>query len=585
MSTVKLMDDGSPNSRPEGTQRARGAPMRALAGYRGVLAIREARVLIGASAVSQVGDWLYNAALLAYVFSATHSAVWVGAATICRLLPYVLLAPLGGTIADRYPRRMVLMIGSLLRLALMLVLAAVVAGHGPVALTIGIVAAASAAGSAERPAALSLLPRLVGEGRIGPATALLHTVQDLAVVIGPAIGALLLAVASAPAAFLANAGTFAVATLLFSTLGDHMVRTTASHDVKTTVATGLRTARTTRFVIPLTVIVAMVEFTYGAQTVQLVIYASRSLDLGKGGYGLLLAASGLGGLWSAVFNGQLATSRNLTLVVVGAAALACAAQFVYASTDVRSLALLVTVAGGAGLVCSEVVAETVLARVTPRNTLGRIAGLFDASSIAAMVGGAVLASILVKATSLQSSFWVLGAVTLLVAVVASSRGLRGLDKASQTRTEALASRLAIIERLPITQGTPQLVLEQLASSSQVCPLPAGVDVVVQGSAAHAFYAVVEGRVVVHRGGDVRAHLGAGDSFGERGLLDNAPRNATVTTETATTVLRIDGGVLLEVLEQAPMLTTALDRSNGGRPFVEVPADERQLVDDPRWAPA
>ncbi len=558
--------------------------MKAVAAYRGVLEIREARVLIGASAVSQVGDWLYNAALLGYVFTATHSAVWVGAATLCRLLPYVLLGPLGGAVADRHPRRTVLVVGSLLRLAIMLVLAAVVAGHAPVALTIGIVAAASAAGSAERPAALSLLPRLVGEGRIGPANALLHTVQDLAVVIGPAIGALLLAVFSAPAAFLVNAATFAVAALLFSTLGTHMVRSTGSRDDDGAAAKGLRTARTTRFVIPLTVIVAMVEFTYGAQTVQLVIYASRSLHLGTGGYGLLLAASGAGGLISAVFNGQLATSRRLTLVVVSAAVLACASQFVYASTGVLAVALLLTVASGAGLVCSEVVAETVLARVTPRDTLGRIAGFFDASSVAAMVGGAVLASILVKATSLESSFWILGGVTVGVALVAASRGLPGLDEASQQRTEALASRLRIVERLPITQGTPQLVLEQLASSSEVCPLPAGVDVVVQGSPAHAFYAVADGGLVVHRGGDVLAHLGPGDSFGERGLLDNAPRNATVTTEADTTVLRIDGGVLLEVLEQAPMLTTALDRSNGGRPLPDVTAEERQLVDDPSWAP-
>jgi hypothetical protein len=65
--------------------------LRALAAYRGVLAIREARALIGASAASQIGDWLYNAALLAYVFSTTDSGAWVGAATICRLLPYVLL--------------------------------------------------------------------------------------------------------------------------------------------------------------------------------------------------------------------------------------------------------------------------------------------------------------------------------------------------------------------------------------------------------------------------------------------------------------------------------------------------------------
>ena len=70
---------------------------------------------IGASAASQLGDWLFNAALLGYVYSATGSAGWVGAATICRLLPYVLLGPVGGMIADRYDRRTVLLVGDLLR--------------------------------------------------------------------------------------------------------------------------------------------------------------------------------------------------------------------------------------------------------------------------------------------------------------------------------------------------------------------------------------------------------------------------------------------------------------------------------------
>jgi MFS family permease len=556
--------------------------MRALAAYRGVLAIREARVLIGASAASQVGDWLYNAALLGYVFSATHSAAWVGAATISRLLPYVLLGPLGGAIADRHPRRTVLVVGSVLRLGLMLVLAGVVAGDGPVALVIGVVALASTAGSAERPAALSLLPRLVGEGRLGPANALLHTVQDLAVVVGPAIGALLLTVASAPAAFIANAVTFAISGLLFAMLGRHRVPVlgAGSSGTAARVLEGVRTARVTQFVVPLFALVAMVEFTYGAQTVQLVVYADRSLDLGDGGYGLLLAACGAGGLVSAFFNGQLATSARLTVVVVGAAVLACASQFVYAVSDILTLALVVTVAGGAGIVCAEVVAETVLARVTPRETLGRIAALFDASSIGAMVAGAVLAAILVNATSLNWSFWILGACTISVAV-ACIFGLRGLDEASRQRTEALAHRLAIIERLPITEGTPQLVLEQLASASQVCPLPAGVDVVLQGRPAHAFYVVDEGRVVVHRDGIVVAYCEAGEGFGERGLLDNAPRNATVTTERDTTVLRIDGAVLLDVLEQAPMLTTALNRSPSGRGVVEEPESEAALIDDPR----
>lgn len=555
--------------------------MKAVAAYRGVLAIREARVLIAASAASQVGDWLYNAALLAYVFHATHTAVWVGAATICRLLPYVLLGPVGGALADRYPKRAVLVVGSLLRLVLMLVLAAIAAGHGPIALVLGVVALSSAAGCAERPASLSLLPRLVGEARIGPANALLHTVEDLAVVIGPAIGALLLVVASPGVSFGANAVTFAIAALLFSTLRSQARPAARSHAAAAGLAEGTRTARATPFVLPLFLLVATVEFTYGAQTVQLVVYGSRSLGLGTSGYGLLLAASGAGGLVSAVFNGQLATSRRLTLVVVGAGVLACATQFVYAGSDAVQVAVIATIAGGAGLVCCEVVTEKLLARVTPRDALGRIAGLFDASSIAAMLGGAVLASVLVKTTSLSGSFWILGTVAVGLAL-ASLPGLRGLDAASRKRSEALSTRLAIVEHLPITQGTPQLVLEQLASASQVCPLPPGVDVVVEGAPAHAFYAVVNGRVVVHRGGDVLAHIGPGASFGERGLLDNAPRNATVTTEEETTVLRIEGDVLLDSLEQAPMLTTALDRSNGGRGPIELPADETPLVDDPRW---
>src|SRR5215212_7775511 len=124
--------------------------MGALAAYRRVLAIREARALVGASAASQVGDWLYNAALLGYVFSATHSAAWVGAATIVRLLPYVLLGPFGGAVADRYQRRTVLLVGSLLRLAIMLVLAAVVAANGPVGGVIVLAGVASAAGRIER---------------------------------------------------------------------------------------------------------------------------------------------------------------------------------------------------------------------------------------------------------------------------------------------------------------------------------------------------------------------------------------------------------------------------------------------------
>ena len=549
--------------------------------YRDVLAVPDARALIGASAASQIGNWLYNAALLGYVYSATHSAGWVGAATICRLLPYVLLGPFGGAVADRYSRRTVLLAGDAVRILLMAAIAATVASAGPVALVIALTAVASAAGCAERPAALALLPRLVGEVRLGPANALLHTVQDLGVLIGPAIGAILLAVAPAWIAFLANGATFAVSAVLIWTMRPDPAPAGGHTPGVAQLAGGLQSVRTTAYALWLIVIVAMAEFTYGAQTVQLVVYARESLGLGSGGYGVLLTAAGAGGLVSALVNGRLSTSRRVSLIVVVAGSLACATQLAYAGVQVLTIALVVTVIGNAGLVSCEVVGETALARIVPREALGRVIGIFDAASVAAMVAGAVLAPVLVASTSLRSSLLILGAVALAITLLCRL-GLRGLDALNAQRADALASRVEVLQDLPVTVGVPQIVLEQLAAAAQFCPLPPGVDVVVQGAPAHAFYAVVEGRVVVHRDGKAVVHLGPGDSFGERGLLDHVPRNATVTTEIDTTLLRVEGRALLDALDAAPGLRPALDLSSTA-PGVHVPPGETAVVDDPRWA--
>jgi MFS family permease len=553
--------------------------------YRDVVAIRDARSLILASAASQIGDWLYNAALLAFVYSATGSPAWVGAATVCRLVPYVVLGPVGGLLADRYDRRTVLLRGDLARLAIMLVLAATVATDGPVLAVMALTAAASAAGTAERPAAMALLPRLVGEGRLGPANALLHTVQDLGVVTGPAIGALLLAVGPDWAAFVVNAATFGVSASLIATIapgatgrggGEH--RSAVAELVH-----GLRTTVTTRFVVPLLLVVAMVEFTYGAQTVQLVLYADDRLDIGSSGYGYLLALSGLGGVLSAVLNGRLSSSHRAGLIAVIAGSAAGATQLAYAATDAIAIAVVVTVVGGVGLVSCEVVAETALARVVPPQVLGRVMGVFDALSVAAMVLGASLAPAITSWTSLRTGLAVLGVVAVSV-TLASTVGLRGLAELSQRRGERLASRLAILDALPVTIGLPRVALEQLADAAQVCSLPAGVAVVRQGAPAHAFFAVIDGSLVVERDGTAVGHIETGGHFGERGLLDNAPRNATVTTTRPSTLLRLEGDEFLDALQSAPAVRNALDHSNPPRSSHGRTGDESRMVDDRGWTP-
>jgi len=65
------------------------------------------------------------------------------------------------------------------------------------------------------------------------------------------------------------------------------------------------------------------------------------------------------------------------------------------------------------------------------------------------------------------------------------------------------------------------------------------------------------------------------------LLDNAPRNATVTTEVPSVILRLDGEVLLEALQSSATLVSALDRSITGRTLPAASADV-PFVDDVTW---
>ena len=121
------------------------------------------RRLLVALAVSQIGDWLYNLALVVLVYDRTHSALWAGVTTAARVVPIVVLGPLGGVFADRFDRRRIMIISDLLRMGLMVLLAAVAAARLPIGLAPVIAAMATAAAAPYLPCVSAVTPRLVGD--------------------------------------------------------------------------------------------------------------------------------------------------------------------------------------------------------------------------------------------------------------------------------------------------------------------------------------------------------------------------------------------------------------------------------------
>src|SRR5438034_8451017 len=81
--------------------------------------------------ISAIGDWLYLVALLIVIYAESGDAVLLGVVGAARVVPYVILSVPAGIAADRYDRRMILLVSDLLRGGIMILLAVLVFSHGP----------------------------------------------------------------------------------------------------------------------------------------------------------------------------------------------------------------------------------------------------------------------------------------------------------------------------------------------------------------------------------------------------------------------------------------------------------------------
>src|SRR4051794_38320454 len=300
---------------------------RAGGGYRSALRHRDLRLLLGGLTISATGSWAYNVALLAYVYDQTGSLGWVGAAGLARFIPSLILSPYAGVVAERHDRVRVMVSSDLACVGLQCAMAAVAAADGPAAAVIALAALTSIAATVYLPAAASTIPRVVGEHDLAAANALNGTAENLVVVLGPAIGAGVLAGTSPAVVFAINAASFALSALVVSRI---RVRTEAG-DVGdegragplAQMLVGFRTlAGTPAARVPVALCV-LVSFVYGTDTILFVAVSDERLGTGADGFGYLLAGLGIGGVLAAAAVNRLAGSSRLAFVTTGAAVLYC----------------------------------------------------------------------------------------------------------------------------------------------------------------------------------------------------------------------------------------------------------------------
>src|SRR6202043_708131 len=267
-------------------------------GDRSLFANRDYRLLFSGLTISMSGSWAYNVALVVFVFNATHSPAWVAAASMTRFLTALVTSPIGGLVADRVERVRLMVTLDMLALSFQAALAVVAALNGPVVLAIALAAFTSVTTSSYDPAARATTPAIVGEEHLAAANSAQSAVENLSIIVGPAIAGLLLLVTPPAAVFAVNAATFGLSALLVSRMH---TRSRASDITEggtagplKQMAAGMRAFVSSPNVTLLAGFSILASFVYGTDTVLFVVVSKDQLGTGRSGYGYLLAALGVG---------------------------------------------------------------------------------------------------------------------------------------------------------------------------------------------------------------------------------------------------------------------------------------------------
>jgi MFS family permease len=378
------------------------------------------RWLAGGLAVSQTGDWLYNLALVVLVFDRTHSPLWAGVTTAARIVPIVVLGPLGGLFADKFDRRRLMIGCDAARMVLMGLLAAVAAARLPILLAPVTAAAATAAAAAYVPCAAAITPRLVSDVDLPGANAVRSAVTGLGVVAGPALGGVLLFFGSPAVAFGVNGLTFGASALCVLAIRPRTVfRHTRSPGDCTgllqELARGVTALRAHPQTMRLVGADIMCSILYGTQTV-LLLEVSRQIGLGTAGYGYMFSGIGIGGLLGTALASR--TARCSRPHYVRAAALAAVGLPMPLLAVVHWTAAVIFLVSltGTGALLVEILTETWLQRTLDEQVFGRAYGLAVPASYGGIAAGSLLAPALISAVGVTGTLIVTGAAVTAYAV-------------------------------------------------------------------------------------------------------------------------------------------------------------------------
>jgi Cyclic nucleotide-binding domain/Major Facilitator Superfamily len=543
----------------------------AFAGLRAVLANPGLRRVILAYTGFNFGEWASWIAILVFAFE-RGGATEAGVVALVQLIPAAIVAPFAAGLADRFPRERVLLGSYLAQGIAMGVTALALVADAPSPLVYLFATATATSVTLTRPAHGSILPSLsMTPAELTAANVASETVQNVSILIAPAVAGLLLALAGAGAVFLVTASGVLASALLVTgvrteiaglsdagtpvtPVSDEVARSAGAARLQLAeLAGGFATLG--RLAGPRTIVALIGAGTIieGALDVLIVVLALDLLDAGETAVGFLNSAVGAGGLIGAAVAATLVGRTRLAapfaiglllwgvpLVIIGLLPIAVAA-----------FALLLV--SGAGRSIMGIAGRTLLQRAAPDRALARVFGVLEGLHMAMLGLGSVFVPILIGLTGPRQAL-VLAGLWIPAVLLLTWRALRAVDAAAVVHVR----ELALLRGIPLFAPLSPPMVERLSATLVPVFAPAGSWIIRQGESGDRYYIIDAGTAEVYVDGQPVRTEGPGDSFGEIALIRDIPRTASVRATSDLRLLALERGIFLAAVSGRPESRASAD---------------------------
>lgn len=343
------------------------------------------RYIIG-SAISDTGTWMQVMAQGYVMSTLTNKALLLGMANLAAGLPMLLLTMVGGSVADRFDKRKILLTTQYIQIALAISIGfLILSGKIQIWHILAFAVVLGISNSFEMPTLNAFVPELVSRDEIQSAIAVDRAVFHGSRVVGPALAGIFIGAWGAASAFFSNAISF-IALIIALFMIPPRRRGTAEEEEKRAggIKEGFRyVAKDKPSLAMIALIAATTLFIFPIITVMMPLYVRLVLGLGADRLGFLMGASAVGSVVGAIFLISIPREKRVPFMMVNVGIVTCAI-FSLSRAPSFYLATGLMVFNSLGLAMNFGLANTIVQERAPDYLRGRVSAVFMLSFVGLM---------------------------------------------------------------------------------------------------------------------------------------------------------------------------------------------------------